>query len=108
MTAIEQAQFRKQVYDYLQAKGFKLSETTQKELSALLKSVYEKRIIEVKQGQPIKHEVVCPKCEDVREFFGYRGFKTYLFNIRQAKKRKDKINNPTLLPQEKGEKKWEN
>lgn len=59
-----QAQLRKEVYEFLGNKGHKLTDAEQKELSTILKSVYEtrERVVTVEKWAPKKHTIICPSC----------------------------------------------
>lgn len=59
--------WRKEVYDLLRASGFDIDKI-QGELSALLKSMHEKRFVDVNPEVPLKHELLCPKCGDYKLF----------------------------------------
>lgn len=64
-TKKDQSWLRKQVYDFLAEQGFKMNLATQKKLSTILKSVYEKRINDshtTPQEKIGEHKIICPEC----------------------------------------------
>lgn len=86
----EQARLRKDIYDYLDKEGFKITRERHIKIKRLLEKVYDKRVINVNSAttEPVKHEITCPKCLGITVKYG-KAFKNY-------KKRIDFVNKKTL------------
>jgi len=88
VTKQTQAAHRKAVYDFLGEAGVKLTHDQQKELSNLLKSVYETRQrVDVIQRQepaaPQEYHLTCPKCLGLTVKKGYHG-RVFLKAVQKA------------------------
>lgn len=80
------SQFRKAIYDFLAAEGFELTPERHKALKPLLKNVEEHPVQPPSPKDPLKHEVVCPKCRGVHTFMG-KAFHKYKQKINKAAQR---------------------